>query len=397
MDARNEEVYKSYDVDARVEEDFFVVTDSISRLIQHFLEIKSLQKNQSFDVTRVYTRSPEAYKLYLQGYSCIGKLDYTCGIDCLSGALSIDSNFVTAMRSLAYAYGDVGQLDKCREWAYKAYRNLDRVPHDVQLTIKEIRAAVDKQPYDLINVTRQYLELYPNSIAKQYTLGWAYYSTGQWKKAISAFQNSIEIADKFEMTAWVWTYILLARSCHEIGDHVKEGSVLEEANRRIPRETAEINYWQAVCAVSCGDSLKAGVHMNHIRNYGVENNWPESRILNWEARIYTQARVPDKAEELHRQALALDPDHPKLMNDLASFLVAHDKNREEARVLMEQVLEQVPENPDYLFTYGRVLNVSGLHKEAFQVLKKSWDLRPYYEHDHYLLLTELEESLTNQI
>lgn len=396
LDARNEEVYKSYEVDGNAEEDFFEVTDSISLLIQHFLELESLQKNQFWDLTNVYTKSPEAYKLYVQGANCVSKLDYRCAIDCLTECLAIDSNFVAAMRSLAYAYGDIGQVERCKQWAYKACENLDRVPRDVQLTIKEVRAAVDKQPYDQINYVRQYVELYPNSMFKQYTLGWVYFNTGQWQNAISALENALEIATKHELTAWVWTYILLAQAYHETDNHEAEERVFEEGIRLWPGEKAQINYWQAMCAVSQGDSVKAGTYLDKLREIGKDNQWPESSILNWLAGVYTLADVPEKAEELHRQALAVDPDNPNLMNDLASFLISRDKDMDERMELMERVLEKEPENPDYLFTYGKALHQVGLLEESFRVLKESWDLRPYYDHEHFLLLAELEEALDNQ-
>ena len=126
------------------------------------------------------------------------------------------------------------------------------------------------------------------------------------------------------------------------------------------------------------------------------NQIPQSKILNWLAGVYTQANVLDKAEEFHRRALALDPGNLDLMNDLASFLISKNRDLGEGMELSEHVLDKEPINPNYLFTNGIALHKTGMLEESLRVLKESWDLKSYYDHKHFLLLTDVEESLVNQ-
>ncbi len=73
-----------------------------------------------------------------------------------NNAIEIDSNFVSAMMNQAFCYGALRQARMSRYWAYKAYERIDQLPHDMQLMVKEVKAAVDKKPLEQIKQMKQY-------------------------------------------------------------------------------------------------------------------------------------------------------------------------------------------------------------------------------------------------
>ena len=87
LDSGSEEIYKSYEIEGDSENDFFNITDSLSSLIKNYLEIKQLDESMFFDLKNVLTKSTEAYKYYIQGYTFHGALDYTTAIEYYTRAI----------------------------------------------------------------------------------------------------------------------------------------------------------------------------------------------------------------------------------------------------------------------------------------------------------------------
>ncbi|MBG0860937.1 MAG: tetratricopeptide repeat protein, partial [Bacteroidales bacterium] len=225
MDARSEEIYKSYEIDGNREDDFFPITDSLSKLIKNYLEIKKLkQKYPVFDLKNVYTSSAQALKYYIQGRIYHSQLDYNSAIENYVRSVNNDTNFISPMLMLSYACGDLGKSKESKMWAYKAYNRISKVPQDIQFQIKEIKAAVDKNPEEELKYLKQYLEFNPYSPVKLYALGWVYFNTDHWQDAINAFEKSIELNNQLSSNSrlWIWSYLLLGNAYHKIGEHNKE-------------------------------------------------------------------------------------------------------------------------------------------------------------------------------
>jgi len=399
MDSRSEEIYKSYEIEGNTEDDFFNITDSLSKFIKNYLEIKELeQKYTSLDLKSVYTSSAEAFKYYIQGRYYHGSLNYNSAIQLYNKSINIDANFVSPMLMLSYVYGDVEKSEESKKWVYKAYNRINSVPHDMQLQIMEVKAAIDKEPKEQIKYLKQYLEFNPYSTIKLYTIGWAYYNTNQWQDAIDAFEKSIELNKPFSSNykLWIWNYVLLGNAYHQIGEHDKEIEIYEDGLGLWPNEAPLIIFWQSVCALSQEDTVKANEYLTKIRTIGQRENWSESEILRRLASIHYQANLFNKAEELYRRALFIDPQNSTIMNDLAYLLINKDINVYEGVELIGHVLEVTPDNWNFLYTYGLGLYKQGKLEESLEVLNKSWESRPYYDHEHFLYIQEVKEAITNQ-
>jgi tetratricopeptide (TPR) repeat protein len=391
LDAVSEKIYKSFEVDGTTEDDFFSLTDSLSFLVMNFLEIRNLKENLFFDLKQVMTGSTEAYKLFLHGYSCHSRLDYESAIKMYNRAIEIDSNFISAMISLAYCYGDIKNAPLSKRWAYKAFEKIDRLPRDMQLSVLAIKAVVDKEPLDQIKYCKQYIEIHPQSITYIYTIGWTYFNLKEWEKCIPYFEEDIKLFEKIGQQSWAWTYILLGISYHHTGQHKKEHKIFEAGKELWEDQKSDFDYWQAICAVSRGDSTSAAYYLSEIQKAFEQKAWSTANLQLWFAGVYENGGALENAEFFYRKALSLNNNSATTLNNFAHFLLTNDITFEEGITLVRRALEQEPENAVFQTTYGLALYKKGKLEESLEVLEKAWDLKPFYDHEHYMLIKKLEE------
>ena len=394
INSKTDETYKSFQVDGNTENDFFVLVDSLATQIRNFLEIELLEKRLPLELKNAFTSSADAYKYYLQGRNYHARLEYSTANGLYLKALQIDTGFVLPMLYLAYSYGDLGQSDQSKKWAYEAYYHLNKVPIEIQLHIKEVKAMVDKRPYEQIKYITEYLEIYPYSTQQYYSLGWVCNNTEQWQKSIDALESGRELNEQLgnKIRFWAYFYTILGDSYSKIGDYKKATEVFEDGLTVLPDDPI-ILYWQSVCAIKYADSVIADKCHLRLSNIADEKGWPESRKLLWIASSYDQGGNLSKAEKLYRNALHLYPDNIELKYRLGSLLITNDLDVDQGIELITPLLEGYPDSCDYLYTYGLSLYKKGEFDKASEVLNKAWNLRPYYWHEHYLLLQEVNQAL----
>jgi tetratricopeptide (TPR) repeat protein len=91
--------------------------------------------------------------------------------------------------------------------------------------------------------------------------------------------------------------------------------------------------------------------------------------------------------------MSLSPGNDWIISDVAEFLITHDIHVEEGMALVEPLLEKYPENALFLYAYGVGLFKLEKYQEAIEVLERSWEMRPYYDHKHFTLKNEIYELL----
>ncbi len=396
MNSDTEEIYKSYGLEAEKEDDLFALADSLSSMLKDFLEIKSMKQNLLFDYSFVFTQSPEAYKYYLQGVDCHNHLDYICAASFYHKALEVDSNFVSAMMQLAFSLGDQRQAEQSKYWAYKAFERMDQLPPEMQMKVQMVKAVADKYPLKQLEYTRKYLESYPFSIYMVYMEGWINFNLQRYEKAVEGFENSLRLLKKLNNKPWAWTYILLGGAYHNLESHNKEQRIFEEGKEHWPEQKSTFDYWQAICAVSQGDTAQGNYLLGEIRKVLEQRGWPEGSILEWYAGVYHNGKSLQKAEKYYRKAHSLRPQDDYLSSKFSQFLIENDINLDEGLALLEPIVERHPENASFLYAYGLGLHKKGQHQLANEVLEQSWNNNPYYDHKTFLLNKEIENILAAQ-
>jgi tetratricopeptide (TPR) repeat protein len=178
-----------------------------------------------------------------------------------------------------------------------------------------------------------------------------------------------------------------------VGEHKKEQKIYEEGKERWPEQKSTYDYWQAVCAISRGDSTQAGFYLEEIRKMTEQRGWPEANLWLWYAGVYDWAEDYEQAEYFFRKAKSLRPDNPVLNGEFALFLINRDIDLEEGMELITPLVEEYPVNASYWYTYGLGLYKQGAYGEAQKALQKSWDLRAYYDHKNFTMLKEVTDIL----
>jgi TolB-like protein/Tfp pilus assembly protein PilF len=393
INADTEEIYRSYELDGNTEDDFFMLADSISMSIRNFLEIKSMSKGNLFDTGDIYTQSAKAYKLYVQALNYHQQLNYARAAEHYNKAIQIDSTFVSAMLKLAFCYGDMQQGSLSKKWAYKAYEQIDQLPPDMQILVNAVKASVDKRPLDQLNYCRQYLQQDPHSIYMTYMTAWINFNLENWHEAIEGFEKSLDMLKRFDTHPWSWTYILLGRAYHFTGEHKKEERTYETGREYWPEQYSTFAYWQAICALTLEDSVRAQVYLDEIKAMVEQKGWAEANLYLWYAGIHTWAESWEEAEAFYREAMALRPGNEFVIFDVAEFLITNDINVEEGMEMLVPLLEKYPENASFLYAYGVGLFKMERYPEAGEALNRSWEMRPYYDHKHFTIARKVDDLL----
>ena len=92
----------------------------------------------------------------------------------------------------------------------------------------------------------------------------------------------------------------------------------------------------------------------------------------------------EKAEELYRQILEIDSNHPPVYNNLVNTLIIRSKI-EEADIVLEKALEIAPENPQLLITRSDVKMRMGHTAEGIVYAEKARDVNVEAPEAHYML------------
>jgi len=341
------------------------------------------------------TTSVEALQWYIQGVNAFTRTDYSAAVDHFNSALKIDSNFSAVRTILVIANISLGEFDEAIQVFDRAFLDIESLPYTDQLFLKFIRSGFDKDPQTGIKYLEQVLEYEPQFRAGMWQLGNEYIKIGQFEKAAEYFEKAFEI-DLQWGGGWQWPlfYTVPGWVYHELGNYEREWEIYEMGLAAIP-DNRGIIFRQAICALSQRDTVEASRLIEHHRSLVEElglGNWS----LMMESQIYEEAGYLDRAEKLLRTALTLSPDSPGVKYKLAHFLIRNEINVKEGMNWIEQLLESDRDNWDYLYSEGIGLYKQEKYDEAYEALQRSWELKPNYDHEHYLLLQEARQARTAQ-
>lgn len=393
FDLRTEGVLKSFQMDGNID-NIIHMADSLSGMVCNFLILSKLIKESSPNIKiSVSTSSPEAYKCYIYGVNTFYKRDYIAAIDWLSQATKIDSGFISARVMLSMAYSGQGMHSQAKINALRAYRMRDRLPMQQKLIADWLHAVYYETYNEENKYLTQYLEYVEQAPSIYYMLGLNYNGMYQYDKAIPAFKKALEIYDRWDMKPpWVFNYTNLGLAYNKTGQYQKEKRLYTEAEQNFPSDPFLL-YRQAILELSQGRLKRAEEYIDRYVSICKENKASEAAIANNLAGIYRQAGKPDKAEEFYRKALSLEPQNIWYLNALAYFLIDSDRNLNEGIELIEKASELGLDRFNYTHCKGWGLYKQGKYNEALEMLERSWEARPIYNHDIYLHLDAAKKAI----
>ncbi len=397
VDSKTEGILKSFQLDGNID-NILHMADSLSGMVSNFLILTRLKKESSpFIKISVSTSSPEAYKCYIYGLNTFYKRDYVTAINWLSQAIEIDSGFIFASVMLSMAYSSQGMDSQARINALRAYRMRDMLPMQQKLIANWLHAVYYETYHEENKYLTQYLEYDAQAPPIYYMLGLNHNGFYQFDKAIPAFKKALEIYDRWDMKPpWVFNYTNFGLAYHKTGQYQKEKRLYKKAEQIFPGEPLLL-YRQAILALSQGRAKKAGEYIDRYVSLRKENKASEAAIANNLAGIYEQAGIPDKAEWFYRQALSLEPQNIWRLNALAYFLIDSDRNVNEGIEMIEKASGLGLDEFYYADCKGWGLYKQGKYNEALELLERSWEARPIYNHEVYLHLEAARKAVAGQL
>jgi tetratricopeptide (TPR) repeat protein len=396
INSKTQEVFKSFQLDGSAGNILHII-DSLSLMVKNFLIISEMEKKLSLGYQGFSsTNSPEAYRYFIYGEKAFLKRDNPTAIKMFSQALAIDSNFIYPAIMLPFAYRNQGLYDQAKQWCLTVYGKREQMTMWQKTFTNSMYAMFFETIDEALKYDRQLLELDDQSPVFYYGLGLNYSRLYQYDKAIPEGEKALEIYKRWNSKPeTVWFYTNLGLAYHKTGKYKEENKLYEKAEQDFPDDPLLL-YRQAILSLTEGDTTKANKYLEKYISVRKGNSVPEANIITGLANIYSEADIPDKAEKYYREAVAKEPDKPLRMNNLAWFLIENNRNINEGLELINKALDINPDNYLFFDTKGWGLYKQGKYKEALEFLNKSWNLRPFYDHQVYLHIQEVKKALTSQ-
>ncbi|MDX2444687.1 MAG: tetratricopeptide repeat protein [Bacteroidales bacterium] len=404
LDSGTEEIYKSFEIDGDSEDDFFSLTDSLTGLIKNHLEIKVLELDVGQE-TRLHaiTASAEAFSYFSKGMNKFYSQDYQTASFFFNRALELDPDFFGAAFFQVSTLEIMGMISEARQLTNKYYNNINQYTYGQQIVINYWQNYLDKNQQETIKYAKLRLEEDPMDRIMWYALGINYYRGQQYQEAIQAFEKALEIDKSWGGGwDWVWIYAHAGAAYHETGQHTMEENMYELGLSILP-DNPEIIAQQAICSLSLDDTVAANKYLAKYRSIRESEGMEEYWINFFTGLLYVGAKKFIKAIDFYEDIIAQNSQgnqDPWCKWQLGYLLINHEIDVEGGLQLINESFEK---NSGYAYLLANLHHAKGwgLHKqdkdeEALVHLSKGWKLRPYYDHDHFLHIKEVEKALTEQ-
>lgn len=307
-----------------------------------------------------------------------------------------------------FAKGNVNLLDQVASYfvtsrqmdkAVALYRKILELDGSVMLVREKLAESLLKQNKreEALEVLEGTAQIDPYRYDTFKTLGELYFESGNLEKSLKYYKRCIELNPH----SWQ-DYVVVTRL--QMGTDRAEEAVktTSEAQERFP-ENAYFVYLKAI-AEATADKFD-----DSLATFAVaEAKMQETRRDFLDASFYFEygasaerAKQYDRAAELFRRAITMDPDFHRAYNYLGYMWIDANVNLEEAAALVRRALEMDPGNSAYLDSLGWYHYRKGEFAEALEYLKQSQAAleEPSYEiHDHlgdtYDKLGQRDQALT---
>ncbi len=397
IESRTKEPLKSFQIEGlSSEENIFQVIDSLSAMIMDYFFISELKNETGFLMSKlISTNNPEAYRYFVQGAKTFDQGNFSIAIDMFLKSIAIDSSFFLPNIYISVTYEYLGLLDQAKKCCLDIYLKSGTLPLWQKYYSSWLYARLFGTPNEELVILKQLLDIDNQLPFVYYEIGNGYNDLYEYEKAIPEYEKALEIYKKWDIKPrWCYNYTELGIAYHKTGQYKKEKLLYKEAEKDFP-DNESIVRRQAILELTAKKTKAANEFIDKYISLDRERLIPEPDIITNLAGIYSEANIPDKAEEYFRQALSLEPENPDRMNNLGYFLINKDRNINEGMDYVYKALGLIPDNYSYLDAKGWGLYKQGKYKESLETLQKSWDLRrekAVYDHEAFLHLETAKKA-----
>lgn len=383
VNSKTREVIKSFQVeDDSDETKIFGMIDLVSVGVKNFLVTAKMISETDPDLKPYsYTNSPVAFNYFVKANDALKNKDIRTSLTWYLKTVEADSGFIPAIIFLSMRYGDLGEYSAAKRWCLKAYSIKDQAHLKDRYMIEWYHAVLFGTPEEEIRSLKQYISVDDNVPVAYWQLGNAYTKLTQYTNAIPEFEKTLKIYKKWDVRPMmIHNYLTLIYALHRTHQYKKEKKLIEIAARTFPEESWHLWRNRALLAYARRDTAKGNLYAKEYRSELAARSLTAAEIHEEIASLYVESDNIGKAEKNLRDAYALQPDDPGIINSLAYLLIDKELNTEEGLGLAREGLRIKPDDHYLLHTLGWGLAKSGRYNEALDILNKSWDLRPEYDH-----------------
>ncbi|MBS0010809.1 MAG: tetratricopeptide repeat protein [Bacteroidales bacterium] len=382
---------------------YLEMASSLCEEIKNHLEIRAIEENAGADIIKVYTRSAEAYRHYIDGLNMILAGSYDPAIEELKMALEIDSTFTLASFFIAFSFNfkTPQDQDAAREWTLTAYRQKENLPPRYRYWVDLwYECLVTKNPDEI----RKNLEMLEASGIEStllwYDIGITYSAfLKQYEKTIYAFEKIMRISQERGEYPQTWKfYTHFGDALHNAGYHDREKEILERGLEMLQDDISkrEIYYLLSICALSRNDTIAADKYLREYLNAKHRLGESADNIQYWLGHIYWKAGMKEEAEEHMRKATELNPNIFAYKANLAHLLIDLEIDINEGLEFVEKEwLAQNPGSGNRKALKAYACYKLDRYEEAYQLIKEANEILGY-RYDYYQLQKEVEAALAGK-
>jgi tetratricopeptide (TPR) repeat protein/AraC-like DNA-binding protein len=397
LNSRTGEILQSFQTDGSSKK-ILVIIDTLSGKVKNFLVLsKLLNEDPSYNYgVATSTLFPEAYEYFKYGEKALAKTNYQTATDMFTKAIAIDSNYVYPALSLCWTYLLQGMYDEGRRLCLKTYLKKNQMPRVEKSYTEIVHSYLFETPNETMRHISELREIDDQTPYSYYLMGNCYIVLQQYQKAIPEYERSLEIYKKRGINPfYVSNYTDLSLAYFKTGQLSKAKKLLKKAEQDFPDNISVIGNL-VLLELFKGDTVKANEYSKRCILLNNESTISYTDLTTTFASIYTEAGMTAKAEEYLRQAMRLEPRNPVKINNLAYFLIDNELNVYEGLQLVNKSLALNPDDYLSLDCKGWGAYKMGRYEEALELLEKSWNLKPVYNHRIYLHLEEVRKKVSGK-
>ena len=395
IETETNEILKSFEINGPYEEGRILeITDSLrKKVIDYLLMTKLLKENPIYQhyTNLIHFTSPEAFRYFIYGQNAS---EWTTSESWYLKSLAIDSNNIVTMSCLYGVYTMYISREKGLQMLLKIYEKKDQGSILDQLWANYMYASEFKPPEEAIKYLRQILQIDDQQPDIYHQLAYIYRDKmKQYDKAIPELEKALEIHQRWNDNI-VWSYLSLGGAYYNTGQYNKEKELYRKAEKLFP-DDPPLTGMQASLALTENDTAAANAYIKKFITLCKKNSRSEPDITMDLAKIYQAAEMPDKAEELYRQAISSAPERFEFFWSFSYFLIDNNRDLPDVSEFMDKIIRSSDDKLvriGAMDTKGRALCKEGKYKEALAIMEEMWKQIPYPIYEQYAHLEEVRKA-----
>jgi len=309
-EARTGEVIKGHRITAGPNEDIFALADKLVLRIKEDLSFPAEIPFESVhSISEITTRSPEAYRLYLEGVENYQKRYYSDAQGFFKKALSFDSTLAMAYYYLA-KLGDQKLIFKAKQYANNG-TTLQR--HYIESSVLLAQGKRDSACAVLKKIANDY----PDEKNAYLTLGTLEYQIGRYDAAIADFNQAIRIDSLFKNP-----YNELAYAYQAIGNVEK---ALESINKYIELSPDEANPYDTRGELYAINGMPDKAIESYRQALKIKPDFITSLLAI--GHLYLLTRDYDRADSCYRHLESIDDEYNRAMGRVYRALIPYNQGK----------------------------------------------------------------------